>query len=59
VIRRFSHSETFNSVTRIRLVKTGNLSGCVTANCKLCTSAIALLCYKYELIVKGVTKPRL
>jgi hypothetical protein len=39
---RFIHSETFNSVTRRQLVKTENPSACVTVNCKLCKSAIAL-----------------
>jgi hypothetical protein len=33
-----------NSVTRIRLVKSENPSACVTVNCKLCKSAIALYC---------------
>jgi hypothetical protein len=41
VIRRFSHNETF-SFTRIRLVKTENLTAYVTVNCKLYKSAIAL-----------------
>jgi hypothetical protein len=30
------------SVARIRLVKTENTSACVTVNCKVCTSEIAL-----------------
>jgi hypothetical protein len=42
VLRRFSHSETFNSVNRIRLVRTDNPSACVTVNNKLFKSAIAL-----------------
>jgi hypothetical protein len=37
-------------------VKTGNPTACVTVNCKLCKSAIALYCCQYELIVLGVNK---
>jgi hypothetical protein len=33
-------------------VKTENPSSCVTVNCKLWKSAIALYCFKHELIVK-------
>jgi hypothetical protein len=36
--------DSFNSVTRIRLVKTGNPNVCVTVNCKLYISAKALYC---------------
>jgi hypothetical protein len=32
------------SVARVRLVKTENPSACVTVNCKVCRSAIALYC---------------
>jgi hypothetical protein len=34
----------YNSVARIRLVKTENPNACVTVNCKVCRSAIALYC---------------
>jgi hypothetical protein len=37
-----SYSETEKSVARIRLVKTENRRACVTVNCKVCISAIAL-----------------
>jgi hypothetical protein len=39
-----SVSETDKPVARIRLVKTEDPSACVTVNCKLCKSAIALYC---------------
>jgi hypothetical protein len=35
-------SPLLRAVTRIRLVKTENTSVCVTVNCKVCRSAIAL-----------------
>jgi hypothetical protein len=41
VIRRFSHSVTFNSVTRRRLVMAEDPSACVTVSYRLCKSAIA------------------
>jgi hypothetical protein len=37
-----SHSESYKSVVRIRLVKTENPSVCVIVNCKVFKSAIAL-----------------
>jgi hypothetical protein len=33
-----------NSVARMRLVKTENPTACITVNCKLCKTAIALYC---------------
>jgi hypothetical protein len=38
------------SVATMRLVKTGNPSACVTVNCKVCRSAIALYCPKFRVV---------
>jgi hypothetical protein len=37
-----SQCGSFKSVARIRLLKTENLSACVTVNCKACRISIAL-----------------
>jgi hypothetical protein len=38
----FELTDCYKSVARIRIVKTDNRSACVTVNCKMCKSAIAL-----------------
>jgi hypothetical protein len=40
----WSDSETYEPVDKLRLVKTERHNACVTVNCKVCRSAIALYC---------------
>jgi hypothetical protein len=40
----------YKLVARIRLVKTENSSACVTVNCELCRSVIALYCLQFRVV---------